>query len=241
MNPLLAFERPLSEAATERLGWVLVHSFWQFAAVALVAGFTVRALRRRSAEVRYAVLVAAMGVAVAAPIATWMLLPGTRYDESRPLASSEFDPGLEISAHRPADAGPLADYEVLAGGPVVDDRSADLAQAQTSTEIPPAVSAPPQADTSMALSWSERAAVILRPWLAWIVAGWSIGVALCSLRPLLGWRTLWRLQRMGLSPVPEEVLSAMNRVSARLGLRDAVRVAQSTLAQVPVVAGYFRP
>ena len=30
----------------ERLGWVLVHSLWQFALVALLAGAIVRALRR---------------------------------------------------------------------------------------------------------------------------------------------------------------------------------------------------
>ena len=33
----------------ERLGWVLVHSLWQFALVALVAGTVVRAMRRYSA------------------------------------------------------------------------------------------------------------------------------------------------------------------------------------------------
>ena len=59
----------------ERLGWVLVHSLWQFALMALLAGVTVRALRRRSAALRYVVLVAAMAVSVAAPVMTWMCSP----------------------------------------------------------------------------------------------------------------------------------------------------------------------
>jgi WD40 repeat protein len=42
-------------------------------------------------------------------------------------------------------------------------------------------------------------------------------------------------------PVSDEVLAAMRRVSQRLGLHRAVRVLQSTLAQVPVLVGYFRP
>ena len=36
----------------ERLGWVLVHSLWQFALMALLAGVTVQAMRRRSAALR---------------------------------------------------------------------------------------------------------------------------------------------------------------------------------------------
>ncbi|HEY2250788.1 MAG TPA: M56 family metallopeptidase, partial [Planctomycetaceae bacterium] len=81
----------------------------------------------------------------------------------------------------------------------------------------------------------------MRPWLTWIVCGWSLGVILCSLRPLLGWHTLWRLQRSGVSPASDETLAVMARISARLGLRRAVRVVHSTLAQVPVVVGYLRP
>jgi WD40 repeat protein len=64
---------------------------------------------------------------------------------------------------------------------------------------------------------------------------------LCSLRPLLGCYTLFRLRRVGVSPVSHEVLAAMRRVSGRLGLRRAVGVVRSTLAQVPVVVGYVRP
>src|SRR5688572_21279712 len=75
MNALLAFEWPFSESVIERLGWVLVHSLWQFALVALLAGMFVRAMRRNSAATRYGVLVVAMALSVAAPIATWMLSP----------------------------------------------------------------------------------------------------------------------------------------------------------------------
>lgn len=90
-------------------------------------------------------------------------------------------------------------------------------------------------------SWSETVKTSLRPWLAWIVAVWSLGVVVCSLRPLLGWHTLRRLQQVGVSPVSDDVLAVLRCVSAQRGLRHTVRVLQSTLAQVPVVVGYLRP
>src|SRR5262249_19423572 len=108
MNSLLAFELPFSESAIERLGWVLVHSFWQFAVVALLSAVVVRGLGRLAAEVRYGVLVGAMGVAVAAPVATWMELPGDQHDEPPPVVASEFELAAESAAHRRADATPLA-------------------------------------------------------------------------------------------------------------------------------------
>ena len=58
----------LSPMVVERLGWVLVHSLWQFAVIALLAGLTDRLLRRNSAALRYAVLGTAMIATVSLPI-----------------------------------------------------------------------------------------------------------------------------------------------------------------------------
>ena len=46
MNPLSAFSSPFLAELVERLGWVLVHSVWECALIALVAGVAVRAMRR---------------------------------------------------------------------------------------------------------------------------------------------------------------------------------------------------
>ena len=117
----------------------------------------------------------------------------------------------------------------------------DSAASSAGASMPPPVSPPGRPDLQHDPSWSEQLRAVLRPWLAWIVAGWSLGVAMCSLRPLLGWYTLRRLRRVGVSPASDEVLATLRRVSARLGLRRAVRVVQSTLARVPIVVGYLRP
>src|SRR5260370_25282183 len=96
MKALLGLAWPISESMVERLGWVLVHSLWQFALVALLAGLVVRAMRRSSAAARYGVLLAAIAVLVAAPAATWMLLPGAVSDNS--ARREEPAPGHESNA-----------------------------------------------------------------------------------------------------------------------------------------------
>ena len=40
----------LSAAVVDRLGWVLVHSLWQFALIAIVTVVSMRVLRRASAD-----------------------------------------------------------------------------------------------------------------------------------------------------------------------------------------------
>ncbi|MCI0681104.1 MAG: DUF1559 domain-containing protein [Gemmataceae bacterium] len=234
MNSLLEFSWRSAEPFIERLGWVLVHSLWQFALAALLAGMVARALRRRSAPLRYGVLVSALGLVAAAPVITWSLQPG---DGARRAASASVEePDL---ASRPGPALVPAEGNAVvpddAGrtnpGPALGAGSAKLGEPGS----------PLQPEAERAAAWSDQVRMALKPWLAWIVAFWIVGVLVCSLRPLLGWHTLRRLRRVGVSPAPDDVLAALRRVSERLGLRRAVRIMQSSLAHVPVLVGYLRP
>jgi beta-lactamase regulating signal transducer with metallopeptidase domain/tetratricopeptide (TPR) repeat protein len=228
----------------ERLGWVLVHSLWQFTAVALLAGLTVLVLRRRSATLRYGLLVLAMAVSVAAPVATWFLVD---VDASPDSLSGRESPIMEPVPDQAVD--PVFDASRFVGdpllsGPALDDSSPNSATNQVEPAMRPIAIQPEQTqrpNIEPAVSWLEQATMVLRPWLVWIVVVWGLGVVLCSARPLLGWRTLRRLRRVGSSPVPNDVLAAMQRVSERLGIRRSVQIFQSTLAQVPVVVGYLKP
>ncbi len=241
MNSLLTFEWLFSEAVVERLGWVLVHSLWQFSLMALLVGVTVRALRRSSSSLRYGVLVVAMAVSVAAPTATWMLMPNDIPDDSASQRASVFGQDLNAGDSPMAETTPLANNPVFADDGVIEGPPPDPAPSSVASEPQPAPSPISAGNTQPAPSWSVRAQTFLRPWLAWIVIGWSLGVVLCSARPLLGWHTLRRLRQTGISPVSNEVLAVLHHVSERLGLHCAVRLLQSTLTQVPVVVGYFRP
>lgn len=66
----------------ERLGWVLIHSLWQFTVLTVLAAVIAAVLRRRSAAMRDGVAVIGMSLMVVAPYVTWIFVSAT------PMASS---------------------------------------------------------------------------------------------------------------------------------------------------------
>ena len=219
-------------ATIERFGWVLVHSLWQFSLVAALAGAAAGAMRRSSAAARYGMLVVAMTALVAAPVVTWSLqvpaLAGGEHVEFAPA-----DPPADVTGFS-ASLRAARTRNAAANG-------VDPAATRVAAEPLAAPAWRPHTGVPLAAAWLNGARSVLRPWLAWIVAGWSLGVVACSFRPLLGGYALWRLRRCGVSPARDEVLDASRRVSMRLGLRRAVRVLQSTVAPMPIALGWLRP
>ena len=214
----------------ERLGWVLVHSLWQFALLAIVAFVFQRALRRTSASVRYVVLLAQLGLVVAGPLVTWSQLPAPPQ-----LMAIRSDPVPE-PAVRPAPAAQHAVPEALVS-PSAVTVSPPVAIASTA---PAFVTTAPLPELPKP-AWSERVQGTVTPWLSAIVWGWSLGVLLFAIRPLWSWLTIRRLRTTGISPVPESVQAALAQTARRLGVSPVVRIWQSTIVQVPIVAGYFKP
>lgn len=216
----------------ERLGWVLLHSVWQFAVIALVAGVVAAMLRARSAAARYTVLVGAMALMAVAPVVTWCSLPSAVVPNMVAVATVPPVMPIEPEIERTPDVTAVSEPPPSAPTvtPVVMTPSAQ-------PDLPIAAPAPVVEHRT----WSETLAETLRPWMTVLVAAWSLGVVLCSLRPLLGWWTLHRLQTLGVSAVSDDLAAMFQRASDRIGLRKAVRVLQSTLCQTPMVLGYFRP
>jgi len=68
------------------LGWTLVHSLWQVAAVALVVAPTLALMRRRDASLRYLLCCLGMGAMLALPTTTFVLLRWTAAPELAPVA-----------------------------------------------------------------------------------------------------------------------------------------------------------
>ena len=71
----MALENILSQEIVQKLGWTLLHFIWQAAAVALLLGILLAVLRKSSANLRYIVACAALGLIVLLPIGTMQLLP----------------------------------------------------------------------------------------------------------------------------------------------------------------------
>ena len=60
----------------ERLGWVLIHSLWQFLVIALVVRLFEQALAGRSgASLRYIAGLCGLMAMTAAPVVTWFFIP----------------------------------------------------------------------------------------------------------------------------------------------------------------------
>ncbi|MGQ0637245.1 MAG: M56 family metallopeptidase [Planctomycetaceae bacterium] len=213
----------VSSSVVERLGWVLVHSIWQFAVIALVAKVLDVVLRRASAATRYATFLLTFSALAIAPVATWVCLPSAARREAAPLPQSigALDPWAGVEHE--AISFPTA--------------------AATSREPPlgaPAVEPSPEWPERVA-AWSSGVSGRLRPLFPAIVGAWLLGVFVFSLRPAVGWWTVQRLRRSGISAVPDALQSSLRMLAGRLRLRRAVTLCQSTLVVVPLAAGWLRP
>lgn len=209
----------------ERLGWVLIHSLWQFLLIALIVRFLEQVLARRTrASVCYIAGVCGLAAMTAAPVITWYFVPVT--------------PSADVGATAPGSG--VERMQALrttrAARPV----------AALSSQVSPSrkVMDQPLANNSLANTLSAAWTTLvmrLRPWLPILVTCWFVGMSVCSLRPLLGWLMLHRLATVGAfagGPVLEE---SVRRIAARLCMTHTVAVLRSTLAKTPLVVGYLRP
>jgi beta-lactamase regulating signal transducer with metallopeptidase domain/protocatechuate 3,4-dioxygenase beta subunit len=219
----------------DRIGWVLVHSLWQFAVVAVLAVVIQWALHRCSAVTRYWVLLTAMSVLVVLPFATWFWLgPIDTPAETVALATVEPQESESWPALVDHSPPPPTGIEMLREvGPPPSRTELEAAPLQ---EFQPTVSTPTR---SVSLFSLVRSRVQL--WLPEIVLVWLIGVLVAALRPLLSWYTVRRLKTVGVSPVEDAVRAALERAAEKLGFTRSVEVLQSALVKAPVVVGYFRP
>lgn len=225
----------------ERIGWMLLQSVWQFAAVALLLMLCQRASVHLPARIRYLASCAALLVMVAVSMVT---LTAIRLPE-RTAANS-----MEQSSPTPRSPslanGPVFPLAVQGDAAVVPGRPG--APSAVKLSLAPAIPSknseaadtPPSARAAP-LAWGERIIVVLEPYLSTIVVIWLVGVGLLSARPVAGWWHVRRLRRDGTSAVSPAVESLLQHAARRLGVRRAVGVLQSTLVKVPAVVGWLQP
>src|SRR5439155_10276550 len=94
------------------------------------------------------------------------------------------------------------------------------------------------ASQSAAPRWNARWAAP-QSWLLahrpWIVAAWLAGVALLTARLILGLIGAERARRCGLSIAAVAIQQRAAHLAKQLGLRRAVRVAESALVEAPTL------
>lgn len=212
----------------QQVGWLLVHSVWEFAAIALVLAIVLRALRGASAGTRYVLALVGWGAMLVAPAATWCVLP----EVEPPTAAVTAAPGATPIVAPVTNAAPPANLPTPAE-----------AFEQYWTGAAASIAAPlaPSARRTPAAAWTESLRVLIAPWLNTLVVIWCLGVSAFAARSARGWYVVRRLLHRDVTSVPPELAALLNRVAAQIGLRGPVRLLQSSRVDVPLVIGWLRP
>jgi len=216
------------------LGWTLLHSLWQLAAIWAVISLLLVVLRRGSAHARYIAACAALAATFAAPIVTYSIGYG-----GDPVVEPVADrvprgDGAEMSLAT-APTGPVVDIPVVVAdglAPVVDPIDV---QPASPTRAPIVVSSLPTQ------SLVDRCRSAVSPWTPWLAVTWLSGVVFLSVWNLGGWFVARRLQFLGTTPASAELAARMRTLVDRTRVTVPVRLLVSSLTQVPVVIGWFRP
>lgn len=172
-----------STPVTEALGWTLLHFVWQGMLLAGLAWTVLHLMRKTSAAARYMVCCAGMGLMLAAPVVTLVVI---MRQDARPVTEA----ALELF---------LLDLNAM---PV----------------------------------WAKVA-----PFLPWLTFFWLTGTLLFQGRVLLNWTQAQRMKRHGVSEAPGGARRMMNDLCTQLKVGRAVRLYESSLAQVPMVMGWLKP
>jgi beta-lactamase regulating signal transducer with metallopeptidase domain len=211
-----------------RLGWALVHSLWQMAAVGAALAVALAIVPRRRATVRYA-------CACAALLASMALLAGTFAVVTPPRTP-------DLAATNRAAVAPAAPFSAGLGG-TASSEGPRASRADTPAPAPlPAPVRPTDPLRPQSPSLLQEAAATLQPALPWLVLLWTLGVLLVGLWHTGGVALTWRLRRLGREhDAGEHVLTAVRETAQRLGIGRAVRVLACARAAGPAVVGVLRP
>jgi beta-lactamase regulating signal transducer with metallopeptidase domain len=200
------------------LGWTLVHSLWQGAAIAAAFALVQAALRGRSPNARYL-----------AGCATLVLLISACVGMLTYQLATIHAPG--IASTPPTTPAPSRYPSTIPPRP-----------------LPPRIDEPrsallPSSDAPLTTSESLASTALLhaRRAIPWAVPAWAIGVLLLSLRNLGGWLRAQRLRRAGVRELSAAWRDRLATLAATLGIKRPVALLESTLIQTPSLIGHLRP
>ncbi len=215
----------------EALGMSVVHMIWVGVLFGGVVAVLLAALRGASPRLRYGVLLTSFGVMAALPLAVFYVV---HHSVRSPADAVVFSAISTESSLQTRSSGNSFLY-VLVNGESSEEgwRMGErpwIGTLQDAAQNP--------------VTWSEAGTLArhgLRTLSPWIALLWMVGVLVLSLRLLGGVGQTHRLRHRGVSPLPGEWQRTVAALAQRAGVTRAVVVLQSSLVQVPVVVGWFRP
>ncbi len=203
----------MTDAFVRVIGLALAHSLWQGAAIALVAAIVLRVLSGAPARTRYATLVGALLLHVAAPLATVAWL---------------------ARSHPPI----IIDAPIVTSGP----RAAAPTSAATSTQIayrsaalfisPPRSGGVPERFVSLTRQLDDI--------LPFAVALWALGVTIGFARLFGAWLLLRRFVARA-TPATGALDARVRTLARRIGGSRSIRVLTTPALRSPFTSGMLRP
>ena len=166
---MFAIENFISYEVVQKIGWVLLHLFWQAAVIAMVLAVLLRIMRRFSANLRYIVACLTLLIIVVLPFITMQFI-----EVSTPPVEVKTTPDTV----EPAITQSEVSFETPATVP------AKVVYVQPEPEV-----------SEHRINWQEQAVTFLEPKLPHIVTIWLFGVFALSIWHLGGYAQLQKLRR----------------------------------------------
>lgn len=216
----------MNASALETVGWLIVHSTWQFLLVGLVCWVVADCLlRQRSPSSRYTVFLLGILSVVICPAATlaWLV-------DHHPANQALF----ETSRIEEATSS-MAQYALDADS----DTMLDLGAYQANP-VEPTVAALQTPKVQVESSFQESIAAVVQPWLRTIVVFWCGGVLVLAIRLLFGWIRVERIKQSRKDLLEPALVEAFDRALGKLQIRQRVHLFVSELIESPVVVGAIR-
>jgi len=249
----------------QSLGWALLHSLWEIAAVVAALVLILGLMRHCSANLRYVTACVGLLTAALLPIGTYCFLCMRSAPE---VSDGEVLAGRSLQTPRttPRQSAERSDAGVSRSGPLpegsagteepifkaTDRRTSRAAlpgngvaataqhEPRESEDFVSVLSEPSPADGA-STSLPRRVTHRLSAWMPWCVMAWLLGVFMLSVWHLGGWLIVQRLKRFGTTSASKELTACVARLSRQIGLNRSVSVLQSRLVDVPIVIGWLRP
>ena len=252
-----------------RVGWTLVHSLWQLAAVAVLVMLALRLLRRATTQTRYVAACSGLVLMAMLPIVTFVFVPvpcnlavpsrasNSQHDADRTLpeigSRSRQTLALESDgAHAASEPEPVAGNTSFNFAPVHErrpvaqvGRNAIPSETDWKSVLPIAASqetpaAPPTQMEIWRIPPLDLNVSQLVLWLTWL---WIAGVVVFAAIHARGLYVVRRLCRVDVCEIKKgnPVRRRMEALADRLDLRRAIRLLQSNCVNTPMVIGWIRP
>ncbi|MEZ6089208.1 MAG: M56 family metallopeptidase [Pirellulaceae bacterium] len=216
------------------VGWVLVHSLWQFTAIGCLAWILDSGGRRCSAVFRCNLLLGTLILTATCPIATalTMLRNPISVTANVPTEATSLNPTSNVAGsilavpreiESPTDGEGSREDSIgakNAGASFVGDDGWDhWLNAQ-----------------SIATRFSQS----IEPWLTIIVCFWGAGVLFFAARLAVGWGRVRGLLRESAKVDDEVLLSLLRGAASKLGIVRKLQLLVNTRIESPVVVGVLR-